>query len=75
MDILLVNICTVADLEAKLGILGRWTEQQREYQETLAYMKTNKFRRAVDKLQQLVVQRLFELSKANMAGTGNLMFA
>ncbi|KAG0707166.1 hypothetical protein DFH29DRAFT_760828, partial [Suillus ampliporus] len=47
-----------------------WTEQQREYQETLAYMKTNKFRRTEDKLWQLVVQRLFELSKANMVGTG-----
>ncbi|KAG1724941.1 uncharacterized protein EDB91DRAFT_1062539 [Suillus paluster] len=70
MDILLVNIHTVADLQAKLGILERWTEQQREYQEMLAYMKTNKFWCAVDKLQKLVMQWLFELSKANMAGTG-----
>ncbi|KAG0696301.1 hypothetical protein DFH29DRAFT_813166 [Suillus ampliporus] len=70
MDVLLVNICTVADLEERLGIKDRWTDDQPDYRKALGYRKTHKFRHALDKLQQLVVQRLFELSKANMSGTG-----
>ena len=32
------------------------------------------FQLAVDKLESLVVQRLFELTKANLSGTGTLQF-
>ncbi|KAG0702024.1 hypothetical protein DFH29DRAFT_999672 [Suillus ampliporus] len=70
MDVLLVNIRTVANLEERLSIKDRWTDDQLDYREALGYMKTHKFRCALDKLQQLVVQRLFKLSKANMSGTG-----
>ncbi|KAG1774964.1 hypothetical protein EV702DRAFT_1180545 [Suillus placidus] len=41
-----------------------------EYQSALERMRTHDFRHALDKLQQLVIQRLLELGKVNMAGTG-----
>lgn len=74
MDVLLMNIRAVADLEKRLGIKDRWTDDQPDYCEALQYMKTHKFWRALHKLQQLIVQWLFELSKANMSGTGKFVF-
>jgi hypothetical protein len=38
----------------------------------LPYLQNRQFIRIVDKLEGLVVQRLFELSKSHLAGTGNL---
>ncbi|KAG1779310.1 hypothetical protein EV702DRAFT_966110, partial [Suillus placidus] len=70
IDVLLVNICMVADLEGRLGIKDWWTDNQPDYCDALEYMKMHKFQCALDKLQQLVVQQLFELSKPNMSGTG-----
>jgi hypothetical protein len=51
----------VIEMEVKLGIENRWTFASPEYQETLKYMLERKYHRALDKLQKLVVQRLFEL--------------
>ena len=58
------------DIERRMGISERWTEDSAEYKEAQAYVKNRRFIRAVDQLERLVVQRLFELSKANLAGTG-----
>ena len=60
----------VSDLEAKLGLTVSWTPRDSKYQETLRYLRKRELHRALDRLQGLVVQRLFELSKANMSGTG-----
>ncbi len=60
----------VEDLELKLKLNETWTTKHPKYEETLAYMRKRQFHRALDKVQQLVVQRLFELSKANIAGMG-----
>ncbi|THG92734.1 hypothetical protein EW026_g8267 [Hermanssonia centrifuga] len=60
----------VEDLELKLKLNETWTPKHPKYEETLAYMRKRQFHRALDKVQQLVVQRLFELSKANIAGMG-----
>lgn len=58
------------DMERRLGITARWTDDSPEYKEAFAYVQNRRFIRAVEELERLVIQRLFELSKANLAGTG-----
>jgi len=69
-----VSIRAVEDLEGKLNIGQSWTEDDPAYQEAERYLRHRDFHRALDKVQQLVVQRLFEMSKANIAGMGNVFF-
>ena len=59
----------VEDLEEQLGIepTGRWTPEMHEYSQH------HQFIHAVEELKNLVVQRLFELSKANLASTGEVV--
>ncbi|KAG1852587.1 hypothetical protein C8R48DRAFT_749778 [Suillus tomentosus] len=59
----------VVAMEVELGITCRWTSSSHEYQETMKYMATCKYHRALDNLQRLVVQRLFELQKLNISQT------
>ncbi|KAG2125460.1 hypothetical protein DEU56DRAFT_873092 [Suillus clintonianus] len=61
------------DLEHRLGLTERWTPRDPQYQEALEYLNNNRFIRAVQRLEGLVVQRLFELAKANLASTGYKM--
>ncbi|EGO04410.1 hypothetical protein SERLA73DRAFT_68093 [Serpula lacrymans var. lacrymans S7.3] len=70
MQELVVAIRAVGNIEEKMGIVNPWTTETPEYQQTLQYMHQQDVYRALDKLQQLVIQHLFELSKANIAGTG-----
>jgi len=63
----------VEELEASLGIEMRWTPQSAKYQEVLEYARRCQFIRTVEDLEGLVVQRLFELSKANLSSTGKFL--
>ncbi|KAG2085421.1 hypothetical protein BD769DRAFT_1374346 [Suillus cothurnatus] len=65
-----IQINIVEDLETRLDIAERWTPGYSDYRETLEYSRRRKFIRAVEDLEGLVVQRLFELSKANLSSTG-----
>lgn len=62
----------VCQLEVTIGVSpgGRWTPATPEYQQALQYLQDRKYHRALNKLQRLVVLRLFELSKLNVAKTG-----
>lgn len=60
----------VLDLERRIGVTQRWTPADPEYQEALKYLHNRRFIHAVQQLEGLVVQRLFELAKANLASTG-----
>ena len=60
----------IISLEAKMGISNRWDALSPEYQETLGYLNTRLYQRALEELQRLVIQRLFELHKMNMSATG-----
>ncbi|KIM54659.1 hypothetical protein SCLCIDRAFT_30952 [Scleroderma citrinum Foug A] len=62
----------VEELEATLGIEieARWMPQSGKYQEVLEYTQRCQFIRIVEDLEGLVVQRLFELLKANLSSTG-----
>ncbi|KZV79485.1 hypothetical protein EXIGLDRAFT_631945 [Exidia glandulosa HHB12029] len=57
--------------EEKLAIPAghRWTDSHKEWHGTIMYIFQRQFRRALDNLERLVVQRLFELTKANMSDT------
>jgi len=65
----------VEDLEDQLGIkpMDCWTMDRHEYVQMLEYSRQRQFIRAVEELENLVVQRLFELSKANLASTGEVV--
>ena len=60
----------VVQMEIRLGIDRRWEPTDTEYLETMKYMNNHKYHRALDKLHQLVVLRLFELHRMNLSGTG-----
>lgn len=59
----------VLELEELLEVDLRWTSDSPEYQATQKYSKERKYRRCVDTVERLVVQRMFELEKTNLAGT------
>ncbi|EJD47608.1 hypothetical protein AURDEDRAFT_163480 [Auricularia subglabra TFB-10046 SS5] len=58
----------VLALEGVLGIDNRWTTSSREYQEGLIQMAERDWRRALDRLELLMVQRMFELAKSHVFG-------
>ncbi|KAG9086850.1 hypothetical protein FS749_003328 [Ceratobasidium sp. UAMH 11750] len=64
-------VCTAVErLENELEISHRWTLKMPEYVETLQYIKERKYRSAVDRLEFLLLQRLLELLRLNIAGIG-----
>ncbi|TFK61890.1 hypothetical protein BDN72DRAFT_777748 [Pluteus cervinus] len=60
----------VEESEVFLGIDARWTKAEPRYQEVAKYIANSNFVQAVEKVEGLVVQRLLELAKANLAETG-----
>ncbi|KAF8521797.1 hypothetical protein BU17DRAFT_87722 [Hysterangium stoloniferum] len=60
----------IQSIEEQLDISERWTAATEQYQAVLKYMDKQVFQLAVDKLEGLVVQHLFELTKANISETG-----
>jgi len=65
-----LQLNVVADFERRHGIAQRWTPAHPEYIKAAKYSQERRFVRVVEDLEGLVVQRLLELSKANLAGTG-----
>ena len=62
----------VTAMEVKMQIERRWQPNDPQYIETVKYMSERKYHRALKHLQKLVIQRLFELNRLNLAGTGRL---
>lgn len=60
----------VIAIEVRLGIDQRWTPMDARYKHAVKYLAERTYQRALGKLQRLVVQRLFELHKLNIAQTG-----
>ena len=60
----------VDDIERLLGIKERWQQSDAEYQRVFKYLGNKNFVRVVEELQGLVVSRLMELDKVNLAGSG-----
>ena len=60
----------VDTLEEQLCIGTWWKRDDAEYAKMLDYIDNRKFVRVVEDLQGLVVSRLMELDKMNLAGSG-----
>lgn len=67
---ILVAIRAVSELEAKLELTEPWTPTHPEYKATLEYIHQRDYHHTLDTIQWLVIQRLFEVSKANLSGMG-----
>ena len=61
---------SVNDFERLMAIKARWQREDAEYVKILEYVNNRKFVRVVEELQGLVVSRLMELDKMNLAGSG-----
>ncbi|KIY49673.1 hypothetical protein FISHEDRAFT_40870 [Fistulina hepatica ATCC 64428] len=64
----------VSRLEDVMGLDGRWTPESPEFVACSKEMGERRYRRALDELERLVVQRLLELTKLNMSGVGVFFF-
>lgn len=65
----------VVALETALGITQRWTEDSQQYQDAVKFIAERDWRRALDRLEYLMVQRMFELAKSHTFGTGASPFS
>lgn len=57
-----------------MEITRRWEVTDDKYIEMTKYIAARRYHRALDELQRLVVQRLFELHKLNLAQTGLFLY-
>jgi hypothetical protein len=61
-------------LENQLEVCDWWDPSSEEYKAVQQGLAQRRYRLALDELERLVVQRLFELAKLNISGTGELHF-
>lgn len=54
--------------------IERWVPTSPEYIDALGYMKVRHYNKTLDTLHKLVIQRLLELDKLNLAKTGLFHF-
>ncbi|KAL1673038.1 hypothetical protein EV122DRAFT_271001 [Schizophyllum commune] len=67
---LMACIGAANDTERLAGVTERWRPDNERYIAALRYVQTREFERVMNRLEGLVVQRLVELSKANLSRTG-----
>lgn len=60
----------VNEMEVHMGITQCWQPSDKPYLETIQYRDLREYHRALDQLQKLVVQRLFELQRLYISQTG-----
>ena len=60
----------VVEMEVKMAITARWQPSSPEYINAVQYLERRKYEKALDHLQKLVVQRLFELHRMNQSRNG-----
>ncbi|KAJ7766007.1 hypothetical protein B0H14DRAFT_3510101 [Mycena olivaceomarginata] len=63
----------VQELEERLGIVDRWTTESEKWQSTVGEIKKRKYQLALNSVEHLIVQRIFELTKVNQSQTGYKM--
>ncbi|PIL29500.1 hypothetical protein GSI_08308 [Ganoderma sinense ZZ0214-1] len=57
-------------IESEFHVRSRWQPGDEQYMKTLEYINNRRYYRALGKVQRLVIQRLFELHRLNLAQTG-----
>ncbi|KAJ7933373.1 hypothetical protein B0H13DRAFT_1452952, partial [Mycena leptocephala] len=60
----------VQESESKMGVDVRWLSGSQEWADAAHLVSTKRYRLALMKLEKLVVQQMFELTKMNMSQTG-----
>lgn len=60
----------VQETEVRMGVKEPWTDTSPEWAEAAHLVSTKRYRLALLKLERLVVQRMFELTKMNLSQTG-----
>ncbi|KAJ7703823.1 hypothetical protein B0H16DRAFT_1668373 [Mycena metata] len=60
----------VQETEVGMGVKEPWTDTSPEWAEAAHLVSTKRYRLALLKLERLVVQRMFELTKMNLSQTG-----
>ncbi|KAJ7794775.1 hypothetical protein B0H14DRAFT_2392274 [Mycena olivaceomarginata] len=63
----------VQELEETLGIVERWTTESPKWTVTVEDIKRRKYNIALNALELLIVERIFELTKMNQSQTGYKM--
>ncbi|KAF7373332.1 hypothetical protein MSAN_00542800 [Mycena sanguinolenta] len=63
-------LAAVQDLEVRLGVETRWVAGDANWVAAAHLVRQRRYQRALDDLERLIISRMFELSKCNMAGTG-----
>jgi hypothetical protein len=63
----------VQALEVKLGIMQRWQADSPEWENAGRMVAMRKYQRALDTLEELIVARMFELTKMNRSQTGEYL--
>ncbi|KAJ3847695.1 hypothetical protein EV368DRAFT_76572 [Lentinula lateritia] len=66
-------LADVHALEMKLDVRVWWTEGSKQWEEAGSLVTGAKYQRALDKLEGLLVSKIFELSRLNISGTGYKM--
>jgi hypothetical protein len=64
------DLAAVQELEEKLEISDRWTTESPKWMTTVAEIKQKKYQKALDAVELLVVEQIFELTKMNQSQTG-----
>ncbi|KAF7366585.1 hypothetical protein MSAN_00916000 [Mycena sanguinolenta] len=67
------DLDTVEDLESKLGINQRWTSASPEWVLAEQAIKDHRYLDALDQIERIIVERLFEMTKIHQSGTGYKM--
>ena len=60
----------VIAIEDEFHINSRWKPGEELFVKTVEYINNRRYHRALGKVQRLVIQRLFELHRLNLAQTG-----
>lgn len=66
------NRANVQALEVRLGVKERWTPDCAEFRDAERKVAMLTYQKALDKLEGLVVGRIFELTNMNRSQMGNL---
>jgi hypothetical protein len=64
------HLASVQDLEEKLNVDVRWKMESPEWIAAVKLLKEKRFSDALNTLELLIVQRIFELTKINQSQTG-----
>ncbi len=64
------DLDSVHALEVQLDIAERWTVASPKWVSTVVEIKKRKYQLALDALELLIVERIFELTKMNQSQTG-----